>query len=130
MNLFNVFQSVLSFIAPPMAAVFVMGVFWKRCTTLAANVTLTFGTIFSIGTGVLYLWIIPGATEAVHFMLLSFYIFVLLVISMVVVSLCNKKATVSPEIVKLIERPQRMVVVGWTLLAIVMIGLYVFFNGH
>ena len=68
--------------------------------------------------------------EAVHFMLLSFYIFVLLVISMVVVSLCNKKATVSPEIVKLIERPQRMVVVGWTLLAIVMIGLYVFFNGH
>ena len=130
MNLFNVFQSVLSFIAPPMAAVFVMGVFWKRCTTLAANVTLTFGTIFSIGTGVLYLWIIPGATEAVHFMLLSFYIFVLLVISMVVVSLYNKKATVSPEIVKLIERPQRMVVVGWTLLAIVMIGLYVFFNGH
>ena len=130
MNLFNVFQSVLSFIAPPMAAVFVMGVFWKRCTTLAANVTLTFGTIFSIGTGVLYLWIIPGATEAVHFMLLSFYIFVLLVISMVVVSLYNKKATVSPEIVKLIEHPQRMVVVGWSLLAIVMIGLYVFFNGH
>ena len=130
MNLFNVFQSVLSFIAPPMAAVFVMGVFWKRCTTLAANVTLTFGTIFSIGTGVLYLWIIPGATEAVHFMLLSFYIFVLLVISMVVVSLCNKKAAVSAEIVKLIERPQRMVVVGWTLLAIVMTGLYVFFNGH
>ena len=130
MNLFNVCQSVLSFIAPPMAAVFVMGVFWKRCTTLAANVTLTFGTIFSIGTGVLYLWIIPGATEAVHFMLLSFYIFVLLVISMVVVSLCNKKAAVSAEIVKLIEHPQRMVVVGWTLLAIVMIGLYVFFNGH
>ena len=63
-------------------------------------------------------------------MLLSFYIFVLLVISMVVVSLCNKKATVSPEIVKLIEHPQRMVVVGWTLLAIVMTGLYVFFNGH
>ena len=54
----------------------------------------------------------------------------LLVISMVVVSLYNKKATVSPEIVKLIEHPQRMVVVGWTLLAIVMIGLYVFFNGH
>ena len=130
MNLFNVFQSVLSFIAPPMAAVFVMGVFWKRCTTLAANVTLTLGTIFSIGSGVLYLWIIPGATEAVHFMLLSFYIFVLLVISMVVVSLCDKKSAESPAIVKLSERPRRMVLVGWTTLAIVMIGLYVFFNGH
>ena len=94
MNLFNVFQSVLSFIAPPMAAVFVMGVFWKRCTTLAANITLTFGTIFSIGSGILYLWVIPGATEAVHFMMLSFYIFVVLVAMMVVVSLCNKQATV------------------------------------
>lgn len=62
MDLFNVFQSVLSFIAPPMAAVFVMGVFWKRCTTLAANLVLSLGTIFCISTGVCYLWIIPGAT--------------------------------------------------------------------
>ena len=28
LNLFNVFQSVLGFIAPPMAAVFLFGVFW------------------------------------------------------------------------------------------------------
>lgn len=130
MNLFNVFQSVLSFIAPPMAAVFVMGVFWKRCTTLAANVTLTFGTIFSIGSGILYLWVIPGATEQVHFMMLSFYIFVILIISMIIVSLCNKQATVSPEIVKLSERPKRTVMVAWTLLAVVMVALYIFFNGH
>ena len=130
MNLFNVFQSVLSFIAPPMAAVFVMGVFWKRCTTLAANVTLTFGTIFSIGSGILYLWVIPGATEQVHFMMLSFYIFVILIISMIIVSLSNKQATVSPEIVKLSERPKRTVVVAWTLLAVVMVVLYIFFNGH
>lgn len=130
MNLFNIFQSVLSFIAPPMAAVFVMGVFWKRCTTLAANVTLTFGTIFSIGAGILYLWVIPGATEQIHFMMLSFCIFVILIISMIVVSLSNKEATVSPEIVTLSERPKRTVVVAWTLLAVVMVGLYIFFNGH
>lgn len=130
MNLFNVFQSVLSFIAPPMAAVFVMGVFWKRCTTLAANVTLTFGTVFSLGSGILYLWVIPGATEAVHFMMLSFYIFVVLIASMIIVSLANKTATVSPEIVKLTERPKRGVIIGWSLLAVVMVGLYVFFNGH
>ena len=130
MNLFNVFQSVLSFIAPPMAAVFVMGVFWKRCTTLAANVTLTFGTIFSIGIGVLYLWIIPGATEAIHFMMLSFYIFVILIISMICISIYNKQATISPEIIKLAEKPKRSVIVAWLLLAVVMIGLYIFFNGH
>lgn len=72
MDLFNVFQSVLSFIAPPMAAVFVMGVFWKKCTTLAANLCLSLGTILSISTGICYLWVIPGASEAMHFMMLSF----------------------------------------------------------
>ena len=130
MNLFNVFQSVLSFIAPPMAAVFVMGVFWKRCTTLAANITLTFGTIFSIGTGILYLWVIPGAAEQVHFMMLSFLIFVALVIEMVIVSLSNKAATESTRVVKLDEKPKRGVVVSWVLLAVVMIALYIFFNGN
>ena len=130
MNLFNVFQSVLSFIAPPMAAVFVMGVFWKRCTTLAANVILTFGTIFSICTGILYLWIIPGATEMVHFMLLSFYIFVILIAAMVVVSIYNKQATETPHIVSVTEKPSKGVVAAWVMLAVVMVSLYVFFNGH
>ena len=41
LNLFNVFQSVLGFIAPPMASVFLLGIFWKRCTARAANVCLT-----------------------------------------------------------------------------------------
>lgn len=128
MDLFNVFQSVLSFIAPPMAAVFVMGVFWKRCTSLAANVTLTFGTIFSIGSGVLYLWIIPGATEYIHFMLLSFYIFVVLIISMIVVSLTDKAAEERPAMKVIKERPSTGVIIGWSLLAVVMVALYVFFN--
>ena len=45
LDLFNVFQSVLGFIAPPMAAVFLFGVFWKRATTRAANFALTFGRL-------------------------------------------------------------------------------------
>lgn len=130
MDLFNVFQSVLSFIAPPMAAVFVMGVFWKRCTTLAANVALTFGTVFSIGTGVMYLWVIPGATEAVHFMMLSFYIFCVLILTMVVVSLCSKQEQKESLIKKIDARPAKSVIIGWVLLSIVMVALYVFFNGH
>lgn len=128
MNLFNVFQSVLSFIAPPMAAVFVMGVFWKRCTTLAANITLTFGTIFSIGSGILYLWIIPGAAEHVHFMMLSFYIFVILIAEMIIVSLFDKTVNEDTKVTVLRERPKRDVIVSWTLLAVVMIALYIFFN--
>lgn len=130
LDLFNVFQSVLSFIAPPMAAVFVMGVFFKRCTTLAANMVLTFGTVFSLGTGILYLWVIPGATETIHFMMISFLIFVVLVASMVAISLSDRTTEQRPAMRKIEEKPMKGVIVGWTLLAIVMVSLYVFFNGH
>lgn len=130
MDLFNVFQSVLSFIAPPMAAVFVMGVFWKRCTALAANVILTFGTIFSIGCGILYLWIIPDAAEHVHFMMLSFIIFVVLVISMVVISYVDKAAEKREPMAVVKEKTSMGVIAAWVLLAVVMVGLYIFFNGH
>ena len=130
MDLFNVFQSVLSFIAPPMAAVFLMGVFWKRCTTLAANMTLTFGTVLSIGTGILYLWVIPGFSEMVHFMLLSFFIFVGLVAMMIVVSLYDMNANEKHVIVAVNEKPARSVIIAWVSLAVVMIALYVFFNGN
>lgn len=130
MDLFNVFQSVLSFIAPPMAAVFVMGVFWKRCTKLAANVALSIGTLFSIGCGVVYLWVIPDAAEHVHFMMLSFLIFVVLIFSMFAISLAGK-AEDGREPMKVAKAEMnRSVKIAWIVLAIVMICLYVFFNGH
>lgn len=130
MDLFNVFQSVLSFIAPPMAAVFVMGVFWKRCTTLAANVILTFGTIFSIGCGVLYLWIIPQATEHIHFMMLSFLIFVVLVVTMVVISYADKAVIERRPMAVIESKLSLSTKMAWLLLAVVMISLYIFFNGN
>jgi SSS family solute:Na+ symporter len=89
LSLFNVFQSVLGFIAPPMTAVFLLGVFWKRTTTQAANLALTAGTAFCLIVGILYLWG-PESDLWPHFMLLSFYLFLILVAMMVVVSLMDK----------------------------------------
>lgn len=133
LNLFNVFQSVLGFIAPPMAAVFLFGVFWKRTTTLAANMALTLGTVFSIGVGILYLWVFPAEQYNAwpHFMLLSFYLFVIIGIGMIVVSLWDK----SPQLgilnmEKIEDKPARIVLILWGLLIVTMIGLYIFFNGH
>lgn len=130
MDLFNVFQSVLSFIAPPMAAVFVMGVFWKRCTKLAANAILTVGTVFSIGCGILYLWVIPEATHYMHFMLLSFYIFVVLIFAMVILSYMDKTVVERKSMAVEKARMSKGVKMAWILLALVMVGLYIFFNGH
>lgn len=130
LNLFNVFQSVLSFIAPPMTAVFLLGVFWKRCTTRAANFTLTIGTIFCIGVGILYLWVLPAEQYHFwpHFMMLSFWLFVILCICMVIISLTDKKSPVYDIPKPIHEQRSRLATVSWIVLAIVMVGLYVFFN--
>ena len=129
LNLFNVFQSVLGFIAPPMAAVFVLGIFWKRATTRAANFALTIGTAFCLIVGVLYLW--PPEWFQFpwpHFMLLSFELFVILVISMVIISLTDSDKTqyTIPEPIH--EGWSKLAVSLWIALAVVMISLYVYFN--
>ena len=133
LNLFNIFQSVLGFIAPPMAAVFLLGVFWTRTTTLAANLALTLGTVFSIGVGVLYLWVFPVGQYSFwpHFMMLSFYLFVIISMGMVLISLFDKRSSKQVfDIKQVMEKTSKGVVVAWVLLAVVMLGLYLFFNGH
>jgi SSS family solute:Na+ symporter len=129
LNLFNVFQSVLGFIAPPMAAVFVLGVFWSRTTTRAANFALTVGTAFCLIVGVLYLWPPEWLTLTwPHFMMLSFCLFVILAISMVIISLTDSDKT-HYHIPDPVQAPLSRLAVGlWVVLAIVMISLYVFFN--
>ena len=128
MDLFNVFQSVLSFIAPPMAAVFVMGVFWKRCTTLAANMVLSLGTLASISTGICYLWVIPNAAENMHFMMLSFIIFCVLIMMMILVSFFDKQKEERKSMAVVREHTSLSVKFAWILLVLVMISMYIFFN--
>ena len=133
LNLFDVFQSVLGFIAPPMTTVFLFGVLWKRTTTKAVNSILTFGTLLSMGTGICYLWIFPADTYDFwpHFLLLSFYLFLLLSVLMVLISLTDKSgsAEVSPEERKGAGMSGKVRWL-WGALAVVMIVLYVLFNGH
>jgi SSS family solute:Na+ symporter len=135
LNLFDVFQSVLGFIAPPLAVVFLLTVFWRRTTKKAVNSILSFGSAFSLGTGVLYLWVLPQDQYHFwpHYLLLSFYIFAFLFVAAVLISLLDRSAVVADttnsdsasEI-----KPTKRVWLSWILLAIIMIALYTFFNGH
>lgn len=131
LNLFNIFQSVLSFIAPPMASVFLLGVFWKRTTQLAANLALTAGTAFCLIIGILYLWVLPADVYTFwpHFMLLSFYLFVILVIFMIIVSLIDNKKEECTLDNTITVKTSKTVIALWTGLIIVMLALYLFFNG-
>ena len=141
LNLFNVFQSVLGFIAPPMTAVFLLGVFWKRATTRAANLALTVGTAFCLTIGVLYLW--PPEWLQLpwpHFMMLSFLLCAALITMMVVVSLTQTQKPQDSQKPQKYQKAQKhqlsqnhthpspLVIALWVTLTAVMVGLYIFFN--
>jgi solute:Na+ symporter, SSS family len=132
LNLFDVFQAVLGFIAPPLSVVFLMAVFWKRTTRLAVNFTLSIGSAISLGIGVLYLWVFPSDeyTGWPHYLLLSFYIFALLLALAIIISLLDRKPVNASVIDKAtIPKTTKLVWRVWIVLAIVMISLYIFFNG-
>jgi len=135
LNLFDIFQSVLGFIAPPLAVVFLLTVFWKRTTRMAVNFTLSVGSAISLGTGGVYLWVLPAKIYHFwpHYLMLSFYIFAVLMILAVIISLANTsgfKYVASEEQSTEIAKPTRRVKIAWVALCIVMVLLYLFFNGH
>ncbi|MDL5510364.1 sodium:solute symporter [Arenibacter sp. M-2] len=134
LNLFDVFQSVLGFIAPPMSVVFLFGVLWPKTTTRAANAILLFGTILSLGIGGLYLWVFPNEVYGFwpHFLLLSFYIFVFLSILIVVISLLDKSSSLKSNTLDygVLPKMKRKVKILWIMLIIVMVAMYIIFNGH
>lgn len=135
LNLFDVFQAVLGFIAPPMSVVFLFGVLWKRTTTKAANFALSFGTIFSIGTGIFYLWIFPNEQYDFwpHFLLLSFILFVIIAfLTWLIVVLDKNSKEESVKTMQFVDlpKPGKKVWTLWIILIIVMIGLYIVFNDH
>ncbi|HTI11727.1 MAG TPA: sodium/solute symporter, partial [Puia sp.] len=141
LNLFDVFQSVLGFLAPPMSAAFLWGVGWKGTSARAINGVLTLGTLFSVGVGILYLWVFPAAKYPgwPHFLLLSFYIFVILSAGIWLVSLADgRRGQLAAGNIPVdggpasaaLPPPSRRVWSLWGILTVVMIILYILFNGH
>ena len=133
LNLFDVFQAILGFIAPPMAVVFLFGVLWKRTTRKAANFILSVGTMISLGTGCFYLWVFPRERYNFwpHFLLLSFIIFTVLSILIVLISLIDQHDEFQNQLeYGRLTEPTPGVIGLWSVLVVVMIGLYLLFNGH
>jgi len=137
LNLFDVFQSVLGFLAPPMSVVFLFGILWKKTSSRAVNMVLTYGTGFSVLIGILYLWVFPASKYPAwpHFLLLSFFIFLILAIFLFAVSMAdNRRGGLEIKgklpVAFVAKKPSRPVIYSWVLLSIVMVALYIYFNGH
>jgi SSS family solute:Na+ symporter len=133
-NLFNIFQAVLGFLAPSLSVVFLLSVFWKRTTKRAVNSILSFGSAFSLGIGVLYLWILPADEykQWPHFLLLSFYIFAVLFVAAIIISLADTKSQTNVQVIEAKDMPitTKRVKILFALLGLVILSLYFIFNGH
>jgi SSS family solute:Na+ symporter len=134
LDLFSLFQAILGFLAPPITTVFLVGVLWKKATARAANFILSFGALISFSIGILFLSNIPSKEFWPHFLMLSFFIFVGLTITMIIISLITSKkeeqnqAYVLQTGAKGDYKASRQVVLLWSLLVIAMVILYVVFN--
>ncbi|WP_136064595.1 sodium:solute symporter family transporter [Pontiella sulfatireligans] len=134
LDLFSLFQAILGFLAPPLSAVFLVGVLWKRATSTGANAVLTFGTVASLGIGLCYLMHWPSEEAWPHFLFLSFLIFAGLCLFMIIVSLLTQtEGEVSPlpslaDTYRASGKVSAGVWTAWGILIVLMIGLYIFFN--
>jgi SSS family solute:Na+ symporter len=140
LNLFDLFQSIIGYMAPPVSAVFVIGIFWRRATAAAALTTLIGGSIVCLGLGISATrrpdWFLSATGEKLlpHFLLQSFYLFCLLVLLMVLVSLFTRNQPQETPLPSLAETYRkhpglgRKGMVGWGILATCMAGLYLSFQ--
>ena len=136
LDLFGIGQSMISFLAPSMASVFLIGVLWKRATSQAALLTLVLGNIVSMGIGYNYIFNLTEETRTTwpSFLLLSFYLFVALSILMIVVSLFTPKPSaehILPSIregYKKLGINEKPVWLAWLGIAIIMGIIYFVFN--
>jgi SSS family solute:Na+ symporter len=133
-NLFDLFQCLISFLAPPISAVFLLGILWKRATPKAAFTTLIVGGILSALAGICHFGGWPTDTFWPHPLVLSFLLFVGLVILMSVLSLRDQQPADKFAIATLKEiytaknyNPKKMWNL-WILLAVIMVFLYLLFQ--
>ena len=145
-QLFVYLQNVQAYIAPPIAAVFLIGVFWKRVNSNGAIASLITGFVLGIGrliadlnkdalSGLLY------QITDINFLHYAFYLFVICTIVLIVVSLVTDEPadekvkdltfqTVDPS-TKLESDPVWMQRDVWAAVALIVIvlGVWVYFTG-
>ncbi len=135
-TLFDIFQSILGYLAPPLAVTFLLSVFWKRTTKLAVDLVLSAGSAVSLFVGMLNLWIMPPNiatgenTWWPHYFLVSFFLFSFLFVAAVVISLADTNKVNASIEENEIPKTSRQVKILFALLGLVILSLYLIFNFH
>ncbi len=99
--LYNYLQSVQSYIAPPMTAVFILGIFWKRTNANGAIATLFFGLLMATLRILAELFVTDGGGFVYTFATIAFsHMAIFMFLACVVVCVVVSVASAPPDISK------------------------------
>jgi len=85
-SLFKYLQDVLSYIAPPVAATFIVGLFWRRANSQGSFAALMFGLAFAAFAVISRAFELVDFINNIHFLYRTFYLFLACVIVHIIVS--------------------------------------------
>ncbi len=136
--IFVMIQTAFSYMAAPIAAVFLVGILWKGATSKAATIAMVIGFL-SIYPVVMYLFATPLLKPFNSFPHHTFAVFLLTIILVVVLSfftprkseaelkgvLWNKSALTIPEEERKLNKGLRDFRLWWALMILVISGLYI-----
>ncbi len=88
-SLFNGVNTIIAHIAPPVTAVFLLGVFWPGATALSGRLTLWAGSALGAGVFALNAFVPDQPLARVPFMLMAFYLLAVCLAFQIVVSLAR-----------------------------------------
>jgi SSS family solute:Na+ symporter len=135
-GLFELGQSLGTYLAPPVATVFILGLLWKGATPRAAELTLYIGTALCLSIGFCQLVDYPYKGTWPHFMLLCFYMMSGLTVFMVIVSILTRGKTTTrfgatddrPAVAMPTGREALWMRILWLTVALVMAYIYYAFR--
>lgn len=133
-GIFIAINQLIAAVAPPLTALFLMGVLWKRTTAKAAEWTLWFGSPVCVALGIAQGlgWPENFWPQWLNFMFLAFLMLIGMILFMVLVSLLTEPVRSEKNLPSLAEINRRgtgknaYFLAG--LLTLVMIGLYIVFS--
>jgi len=85
-SLFNGINDVIAHIAPPITTVFLLGIFWKKASAKAAQITLWVGSLLGALVFVVNKMIPNTAFSQIPFLMMAFYLFLTCLLIQVVCS--------------------------------------------
>lgn len=130
---FDLTQGVASLLAPPLSVVFLTGVLWKRANNVGAESVLFGGGLLCAILGICHILNFPYKGFWPHFLLLSFYAFLVLAVLMVFLSVITKPTDGQPlpsvaETNRRFKYNSKRIWIFWAILALIMTAIYIFFN--